>query len=127
MQFKLKNLLIRKEKIISYLEEPKENYHFLKSLFKNKKDGYENHKIREYYSEKYKTRLSEWKISGTVDIFNMNNTMKDLIQRMTEQMPINSKIQVSLKTANDDRQPHTKLMSKHEMNDILDKWINYIN
>ena len=121
--FQAAKVASRKEK--KNLEVPKEKYHFLKSLFNNKEDAYEIHKISDYYSEKYKTRLSEWKISGTVDMFNMHETMKVLVQRMTEHIPDNCKIQVSLKTVNDDRQPHTKLLSKNEVNNILAEWVNY--
>ena len=58
-------------------------------------------------------------------MFNMHDTMKVLIQRMTEQIPANSKIQVSLKTTNNDSQPHTELLNRHQVNDILAEWVNY--
>src|SRR5271157_3371990 len=113
---KFKDIAIQAAKVANRKEkkraqEHKEKYHFVKSLFKNNKDSYEIHKISDYYNDKYKSRLSQWKISGTVDMFNIHNTMKDLIQRMTEQIPINSKIQVSLQTTHNNSQPHTKLLT----------------
>ena len=82
-------------------------------------------KFLNIYNEKYKSRLSQWKISGTVDMFNIHDTMKDLIQRMTEQIPINSKIQVSLQTTHNDSQPHTKLLTKNEVCNILVECVNH--
>ena len=127
---KFKDIAIQAAKVANRKEkkraqEHKEKYHFVKSLFKNNKDSYEIHKISDYYNEKYKSRLSQWKISGTVDMFNIHNTMKDLIQRMTEQIPINSKIQVSLQTAHNDSQPHTKLLTKNEVCNFLADWVNH--
>ena len=127
---KFKDIAIQAAKVANRKEkkraqEHKEKYHFVQSLFTNNKDSYEIHKISDYYNEKYKSRLSQWKISGTVDMFNIHNTMKDLIQRMTEQIPINSKIQVSLQTTHNDSQPHTKLLTKNEVCNFLADWVNH--
>ncbi len=106
-------------------EEPEDNFHFIKSLYKNTNDDYEINKVSEYYSNKYKTTVSDWKLSGSVNLFNINNVMKDLIQKMTEHLHPNSKIQVSLKISNSTRQPHTSLLSKDQITDLLSEWVNY--
>ena len=53
-----------------------------KSLLNNNKDSYAIHKVSDYYSEKYKTRLSQWKISGTVDMFNMHKIVESMMKKI---------------------------------------------
>jgi len=105
--------------------EAVDKYHFVKSLFKDSEDQYEIRKIAEYYSDRYRTRVSRWRILGSVNLFNIHRVMVDLVAKMCENLPANARIQVSLNIANSDRQPHTNLLSRNDMSNLLTEWVNY--
>ena len=105
-------------------DEPSNKYHFVRSLFKESNDTFEIKKISDYYSDKYKTAVSTWKIAGQVDLFNIHKAITELINKMTENCPSNCKIQVSIKTPSD-KEPHTKLLPKDEIIDIVTEWVNH--
>jgi hypothetical protein len=102
-------------------------YHFVKSLFKERDtEDYKIIKIKEYRVEKFKTNLSEWKIEGHVNLYNIHKAIRDLVDNMTFHLPENIKIQISLIiSSNDEKRPTTKLLSKNEAKDIVAEWVNY--
>ena len=108
-------------------DDDPDKYHFVKSLFKEKTntDKITFVKISDYYSTKYRTRVSEWKIAGLVNLFNIYNVMKDLVHKMTEHLPPNAKVQISLRTSNSVKQPHTKMLEANKIHNILTEWVNY--
>ena len=108
------------------IEDQKDKFHSVKSFFKNSEHRDLNIiRLSKYYSSKYQTRVTEWKIRGSVDLFNIQNAITELINRMTENINLNSKIQVSLKITNSDKQPHTPLLLKSQITDLLTEWVNY--
>ena len=72
-----------------------------------------------------KREFSEWKIRGSVNLLNVHKALNDLIQKMSEHIPPNSKLQVSLKISDSMQQPHTPLLSKDKITDMLAEWVNY--
>ena len=104
--------------------EEEDKYHFAKSLFKESSDTFEIEKISEYYSTKYKTSVSTWRVNGSVNLFNIHQVIVELINKMMQKLPENSKIQIGIKTPSD-KEPHTKLLSKHKIIDIVTEWVNY--
>src|SRR6478609_8189344 len=49
------------------IEDEQNKFHFVKSLFQESPgQNFEINKISEYYSDKYKTSVSDWKVSGSV-------------------------------------------------------------
>jgi len=92
------------------IEDEKNKYHFVKSLFKQMKDEYTINKVQTHYNNKYRTTITDWKINGEVNLFNVNKVIRDLVQKITEGLPDNVRIQIVLKTS-DDRQPDTKLLT----------------
>ena len=110
-------------KQIKVAEEPSDKYHFTTSLFKKSSDEYTINKIRTHYNSKYKTSITDWKVTGSVNLFNVNKVIEALIQKITANLPENVKIQIVLKTA--DRQPDTKLLSKDKIINLLTEWVNY--
>ena len=107
------------------IEDEKNKFHFVKSLFKHTSDSFKINKINEYYNDKFKTNVSDWKIFGSINLFNIHRAIAELIRRMTSHLPQNSKIQVRLKIANSTRQPYTGLLSKPEAIDMLSEWVNF--
>ena len=105
--------------------EADDKYYFVKSLFKNDEDEYEIRKISEYYNTKYKTTVSNWKIFGYINFMNIQIAMQDLVTKVCERLPSNAKIQISLKIANSDRQPHTPLLSREDIANLLSNWVNF--
>ena len=70
--------------------------------------------------------MSEWKIHGKVSLFNIHDAIRDLINKMTANLPSNVKIQIGLITPiKEDISTSSKLLSKSEVNDIISEWVNY--
>ena len=107
------------------IEDEKNKFHFVKSLFKHTSDSFKINKINEYYNAKFKASISDWKIYGSINLFNIHRAIAELIRRMTSHLPQNSKIQVRLKIANSTRQPYTGLLSKPKAIDMLSEWVNF--
>ena len=80
-------------------------------------------KIHEYRNEKYNTDSSEWKIYGHVDFYQVNNIIKDLIERMTVNLPDNVKLQVILDNTAEHKITQTQLLRKNEIVDKLSEWV----
>jgi len=56
---------------------------------------YQINKIREYRNDKFRADRSDWQISGPVDIFQVNEVITQLVDKMTENLQDNVKLQVS--------------------------------
>ena len=98
--------------------------HFTKPTFTE--TGYNIVKINSYYVAKFRTDLSEWKIYGKVGLFDIHAAIRDLINRMTANLPANVKIMIGLITPiSDDISASSKLLSKSQVNDIISEWVNY--
>ena len=98
--------------------------HFVKSTFKE--TGYTIVKTNSYYVAKFRTDLSEWKIYGKVGLFDIHAAIRDLIHKMTANLPANVKIQIGLITpVSDEISTSSKLLSKSQVNDIISEWVNY--
>ena len=106
------------------LEDEKNKYHFLRSLFKEQKKKYTINIVCIHYNNKYRTMITDYKINGDVNLFNLNHVITDLVNKITEGLPNNVKIQIVLRTP-DGRQPNTKLLSKSNIINMLTEWINY--
>ena len=105
--------------------EQSNKLHFVKSLFKES-TKYNIEKIREYYVDKFRTNLSEWKILGKVNLFNIHQAIRDLIDRMTANLAANVRIKVGLiTTQNGDIDVSSKILTKAQINDVLSEWVNY--
>jgi len=72
----------------------------MKSLCKKPGNELKIHKVSECYNTKYKTTLSDWTISGYVNLFNIHKRLNDLVKKMSEHLPQNSKPQISLVISN---------------------------
>ena len=78
-------------------------------------------KFREYRDEKFQAVRSEWKISGPVDLFQVNNVITKLFDEMTANSSVNVKLQVSSVSNVDDKINRTKLLNKNEIvNELSD-------
>src|SRR3989442_1559255 len=88
------------------------------------KDEFKIINITQYYSERYKTNVSTWKITGEVDLFNIHNVIVKLIETMTEHLPSNTRIQISIRTPSG-REPHTALLTKDEIINLVTKWVEF--
>jgi len=69
-----------------------DNTYRINKLFRHNEKNYRIEKVREYYNHKYKTNRSEWKTHGNVDIFQLQNVLRELVNRMTEHLQDNSKL-----------------------------------
>jgi len=76
---------------------------------------YKIEKIREYRNDKFRTDRSDWQISGPADIFQVNEVITQLVDKMTENLRDNAKLQVSLISSVNDTVNHTKLLNKNEI------------
>jgi len=81
-------------------------------LFKSKQNSYRIEKTREYKFDKFNSTRSHWKIYGDVDIFQIRAVIEELISRITEGLPDNVKLQISLENDENDKVNHTKLLNK---------------
>jgi hypothetical protein len=84
---------------------------------------YKIEKIRAYRNDKFRTDRSDWQISGPVDIFQVNDVIAKLVDRMTANLPDNVKIQVSLISS--DTVNQTKLLNKNEIVNKLSDWVHF--
>ena len=82
-------------------------------------------KVREYRNEKFQAVRSEWKISGPVDLFQVNDVITKLVDEMTAKLPDNVKLQVSLVSNVDDKINQTKLLNKNEIVNKLSDWVHF--
>jgi hypothetical protein len=81
-------------------------------------------KTYEYYYEKYRTKRSEWKVFGDIDIFQVHDVTFKLVNRMTEGLPDNVKLKVTVENRQNDRVNQTKLLSKQDIICRLSDWVN---
>ena len=105
-------------------EESEDKHHFLGSLFKQSSDDFEITKTFEYYNQMYNTTLTHWRVTGSVNFFNIRKVMEVLVEKMTERYPSNTRIQIGIRTPSG-REPHTNLISKDEATDMVAEWTNY--
>ena len=84
---------------------------------------YRIEKINEYHYEKFKTDRSEWKIFGHVDLYDVNKVIKDLIDKMTANLPDNVKLQIILHNIVENKVTQTNLLRKNEIVDELSEWV----
>ena len=82
-------------------------------------------KFREYRDEKFQAVRSEWKISGPVDLFQVNNVITKLVDEMTANSSDNVKLQVSSVSNVDDKINRTKLLNKNEIVNELSDWVHF--
>ena len=116
--------IVEKRKQRQQKKDVDDDLYFTKSLYSHTEDKYIIRKVNEYRNEKYKTARSEWKVYGDVDIFHMHSTIQELVDKMTEKLPENTKIQVSLVNARNDRTAETKLLDKLQITHKLSQWVN---
>jgi hypothetical protein len=72
--------------------QKQDNIQRIAKLFRDNKNTYKIEKTYEYYYEKYKTKRSEWKVFGDIDIFQVHDVISELVNRMTEGLPDNVKL-----------------------------------
>jgi len=71
--------------------------------------------------DEFKSSFSVRKIYGDIDIFQVQNVITEVINRMTEGQHENVKLQISLQNTLNNRIIETKLMSEHAV--IEKRWI----
>ena len=77
--------------------------------------------MRNYNSKKFRTTITDWKISGDVNLF--NKAINDLINRILDNKSSNVLIQITIKRP-DGKQYCTNLLRKDDIIDMLTEWIN---
>ena len=108
-----------------YQSRKQDNSYRIAKLFRNNEKDYRIEKINEYYVHKYRTTRSEWKVYGSVDIFQMHDVISELVNRMTHGLQDNVKLKVSLENTKNDRVNQSKLLSKQDMIYKLSDWVNF--
>src|SRR5277367_6610794 len=63
-------------------ESLQDDYTYIKSLHKRHTNTYSINLLRNYYSNKFKTNITDWKITGERNLFNVNKAIKDLINKI---------------------------------------------
>jgi len=86
---------------------------------------YKIEKIREYRNDKFRADRSDWQILGPVDIFQVNEVIMLLVDKMTGNSPDNVKLQVSLISSVDDTVNQTKLLNKNYIVNKLSDWVHF--
>jgi len=86
---------------------------------------YRIERTRFYKYSKYQTVRSEWKIFGPVDIFQVNDVIVELVNKMTANLPDNAKLQVSLVSSDNNTVNQTRLLNKKDMVDKLAEWVHF--
>jgi hypothetical protein len=76
--------------------QKQDNIQRIAKLFRDNKNTYKIEKTYEYYYEKYKTKRSEWKVFDDIDIFQVHDVISKLVNRMTEGLPDNVKLKVTV-------------------------------
>ena len=82
-------------------------------------------RVREYRNGKLQAVRSDWKISGPLDLFQVNDVITKLADEMTAKLPDNVKLQVSLVSNVDDKITQTKLQNKNEVGNKLSDWVHF--
>ena len=116
--------IIEKRMKRSIKETDTDSSYNIKSLFKPSNENYSIERINQYSNAKFKMERSEWKVKGTIDIFNTNSVISDLVKRMTENQPDNVKLQVCMVNSVNDKINQTSLLSKQEIIGKLSEWVN---
>jgi hypothetical protein len=104
--------------------QKQDNIQRIAKLFRDNKNTYKIEKTYEYYYEKYKTKRSEWKVFGHIDLFRVHDIISELMKRMTEGLPDNVKLKVTVENRQNDRVNQTKLLSKQDIICRLSAWVN---
>ena len=116
----------RRSILLKQNEDQNNEFSYIKSLYTtNNNNDYNIVNLGQRYVEKYNTTVTSWRITGDVNLFNINLSIKDLINIVTQGKPENVRIQIVLKTP-DGRQPDTKLLTKSKITDMLTEWVNYL-
>ena len=101
----------------------------LKLNFAFKNDNYTIVKITDRYVDKFKTREARWKIEGDINLFSINDALKSLIAKMTENVKQNSKVQIAMTDIDSNRYYRTNFLSiddlEDELLDIFDMFTEY--
>jgi hypothetical protein len=105
--------------------QKQDNIFRLAKLFRDNKNSYRIEKTGEYYYSNYKTKRSEWKVFGDIDIFQVHDVMSELVNSITVDLPENVKLQVVLENTENDRVNQTKLLSKQDIIYKLSDWVNF--
>ena len=133
LKLKYKDIAIQAAKVAkrklnkTIKDEPDDKYHFIKSMFKEENTSDREYTIRrtfEYFSQRYRTTLTHWKIFGHVDLFNIHKAISEIVNKMTENLEPNVRIQISL-TSPSGTEPHTELLSKEDATNLATEWVNY--
>ena len=91
----------------------------LKLNFAFKNDNYTIVKLTDRYVDKFKTREVRWMIEGDISLFSINNALKSLIAKMTENVKPNSKVQIAMTDIDSNRHYRTHFLSNNELEDEL--------
>jgi hypothetical protein len=122
--FYIRKLFYDEEKKLTRKMKNKSTTDFkIPNIFRESQKLYTIDKINEYHVAKFKTFRSEWKIFGQVDLYQVNNVIKDLVNRMMADLPENVKIQVILHNVMEDKITQTDLLRKNEIVDKLSEWV----
>jgi len=95
------------------------------NIFRDNSNKYNVIKVGEHYNNKYKTTRSQWKVTGDVDLFELHTVIRQLIDKMTESLSENIKLQVSLTNSQNDHVIQTKLLTKQQMTNNLSDWVYF--
>src|SRR5271165_3530776 len=91
----------------------------LKLNFAFKNDNYTIVKLTDRYVDKFKTREARWMIEGDISLFSLNDALKSLITKMTEDVKPNSKVQIAMTDIESNRYYRTNFLSNDELEDEL--------
>ena len=117
-----KQAAVKAQRRINRNEEP-DTYKITK-LFRNNVNNYRIVKERDYTYDRFNAARSEWKIYGDVDIFQIQEVIYNLVNRMVEGLPENVRLQIMLRNNNNDRRIQTGVIIKNEMIARLADWVN---
>src|SRR5271170_1812653 len=91
----------------------------LKLHFAFKDDNYTIVKLTDHYVDKFKTREARWMIEGDISLFSINDALKSLITKMTEDVKPNSKVQIAMTDIESNRYYRTNFFGNDELEDEL--------
>src|SRR5271165_5840290 len=91
----------------------------LKLHFAFKDNNYTIVKLTDHYVDKFKTREARWMIEGDINLFSINDALKSLIAKMTEDVKPNSKVQIAMTDIESNRYYRTNFLSNDELEDEL--------
>ena len=102
--------------------QQEDEYHRMNILFEQAQEPYRIERVNLEEYPRFTATQSAWRILGNVDLFNVNEAITTLVNRVLSGTNPNSRVQFQLRIEGSDQQPITRLMHAEDAAELLSEW-----